>query len=173
MVKKRGGILAILVVLGGMVPLIKLIGHYTNNGLTYIGQARVTITSPENGETMKDRGFAVSGTASHVPANSELWVVDWPSRQGHWYPVAAASLSGNLWSLPRKTVCPGNGEHYIKVFLVPDSQALIFNSYVQRKVSSGYNDNLGMGSIPSGITQEASSLIQVPPGLKSCAQLPS
>lgn len=165
--RERGRLLLALIpaVLAAMGTAVT----YGIKGFNYLERPQVSITSPINGSVVASRAFGVSGTASHIPANFDLWVVDWPDQDRNWYPVAGVDAPNGKWSLPEKQVCPNIGLHAIQVWMVPDSSVDVFNKYIHRKVYSNYKWNPGLETPPPGAVPKASVMVRVPSSLKSCS----
>lgn len=146
-------IIALLGAAGGIgTPyLVSWVKHFNN--------PQVTIITPANGAKEADNGFGARGTASNIPAGSDLWLIVRAGVAGIWYPFNKLSIDNDQWYVKRHSICTGAGPQDIEIFLVPyasDDQLVTFVN------SSEQIQKLGINSLPPGATLEAASDVLVP-----------
>jgi hypothetical protein len=129
------------------------------HALNYLQRPRAAITSPFPGEHVPNNTFGVTGTATSIPANDDLWLVVRAGIQGRWYPIRRVLVTDGKWAVGPNKLCPQPGPHDIEIFLVPNNGGGQFFAYVGSKAQS---EGLGIDSIPPTAVLEAVSQVIVP-----------
>lgn len=153
-----GVILALAAFIGGVgIPgAIHVYQHYFQ-------EPRATIDAPRNGQAFAANRIAVKGTASNIPANSDLWL----SASGlsdEVYPIAELQVNKGHWSASAKQACHRIGPKLqrIDVWISPDTSDGKFVAYVQK------NNTFGFFSVPAGFVKLYQTTIHVRLALQNC-----
>jgi hypothetical protein len=162
-------VIAAIALLIAFVPLgeriIHSLWHTPNATISY---ATWTATKQEK-QGPCTTTVAVAGTANHIPANMDLWLVT-RSNKGLWYPLARIT-SGN-WNA--ETAVRSNlHANYIELIMVADSDDGPFVTSMGNLAQEQPQNNAGLDHLPSnqpligrqllGNVLNACQLIYVPP----------
>jgi hypothetical protein len=125
----------------------------------YFERPRVSIAFPSTGAHLDDNRFGASGSASHIPPSSDLWLVIRPGIEGRYYPTINLTLNANgSWHVGPDQICPAPGVQDIQVYMVPNTDE---NDLFGYRRSGAAKKGAGMNSMPAGAVLEASSNVVV------------
>ena len=148
---------------GVLVAILGLIGGVVVPNLwnlyNYWHQPQASITWPTQTTHVADNTFSAHGTASHIPADSDLWLIVRSDGDGRWYPTERLIVANGSWRVPADVICPAPGPQELVVYMIPDSEEGQLFAYQNSK--TGMN-GLGINSVPIGSVAEAAVTVNVP-----------
>lgn len=78
------------------------------------------------------RAFPAHGSASNIPASSDLWIVLRSGVEGRWYPVERLNVTHGQWHVDAGTICPTAGLQELWLVLVSDTDSGQLLDYVRK-----------------------------------------
>jgi hypothetical protein len=149
-----GTLVAILGLIGGVV--VPNLWHLYN----YWQRPQASIEWPAKTTQVADNTFGARGTASHIPADSDLWLIVRSDGDGRWYPTQLPlAIADGSWRVAADMICPAPGPQELVVYMIPDSEENELFAYLKSK--SGKN-GLGINSVPVGSVVKAAVTVDVP-----------
>ena len=131
------------------------------HGIAYLRRPQASITWPANYDKMKNDTFNAYGTASNIPAGSDLWLMVRPILEVRWYPVQRLRIVNGRWYVPKRLICPASGLQELMIYEIPDSeesQLLTYQGAGNPQVIKG----TGLDRVPPDSVVKAAVTVQVP-----------
>jgi hypothetical protein len=147
-----GVLVAILALIGGVA--LPSLWHLHN----YWQRPQVSIKWPAKSAQMADNTFGANGTATHIPADSDLWLIVRSDGDGRWYPTERLPVTKGSWQIPENSICPAPGSQELVIYSIPDSEEGPLFAYLNSKAG---RNGLGMNSVPIGSVVMASATVNV------------
>jgi hypothetical protein len=149
---KINGVGVLVAILGLTIPLVWHL--YTSSQ-----QPRVSVKWPNDDVNMTDNTFGSYGTAAHIPAGSDLWLIVRSGGDGRWYPTKRPlQVHNGSWQIRRGTICPAAGSQELVIYMIPEAEEGSLFAYINSK--AGWNE-LGMNSVPVDSKVMASATVNV------------
>jgi hypothetical protein len=125
---------------------------------TYSQRPQASITRPIKNSKMASNKFGTYGTAAHIPADSDLWLIVRSDGDGRWYPTELLQVANGTWHVSDTSICPAPGFQELVVYMIPDSAESPLFSYIN---SNAGKRGLGINSVPVGSVVMASAIVNV------------
>jgi hypothetical protein len=125
---------------------------------SYSRRPQASIQRPVKDAVMKGNKFGAHGTAAHIPADSDLWLIVRSDGDGRWYPAQRLPVTNRSWQVSNTSICPAPGFQEIVIYMIPDSEEGPLFAYVNGKAGK---KGLGMNSVPVGSVVMASATVNV------------
>ena len=147
-----GVLVAIFGLIGGV--LIPSCWHV----YTYSQRPQAAIERPTKNSNMASNKFDAYGTAEHIPADFDLWLIVRSDGDGRWYPSELLQVTNGTWHVSDTSICPAPGFQELVVYMIPDSAEGPLFSYINGKAGKR---GLGINSVPVGSVVMASAIVNV------------